>query len=341
MSEKRFALFGTGFWSPFQLQGWIEVGGTECVALYNRTVSKAEKLAEQFGVSAVYGDPEELLDNEDLDFVDICTNTETHAELTILAAERGLPVVCQKPMATSIEEAEHMLTVCEAAGVPLLINENWRWQRPTRTFKRIMDEGRIGEPFRARIHYCNSYPVFETQPFLKEIEQFILTDIGSHILDTARFLFGDAKSLYCQTQQVYPGIKGEDVATVMLLMENGMTVTCEMSYASRTEIERFPDTYIYVEASNGFLELGPDYWIRETTEEGTLSKRYPPKRYPWVEPPFYDVTHDSIVLCQENLAAALHGEVEAETRAEDNIKTVRLYYRAYESARTNQVVTLS
>lgn len=339
MANLRFALFGTGFWSYFQMEGWLEAGGVECVALYNRTVSKAEKMAEQYGIPSVYGDPKELLDNEELDFVDICTNVETHAPLTKMAAERGLTVVCQKPMAVSLAEAEEMVKACKQANVPLYINENWRWQHPIRNFKKHLDAGRIGKPFRARIHYANSFPVFDNQPFLKELDQFILTDIGSHILDTARFLFGDATSLYCQTHRVHPDIKGEDVATTVMSMGDGITVTCEMSYASRTEIERFPETYIYVEGDQGFLELGPDFWVRETTKDGTMATRYQPPHYEWADHR-YDVAHSSIVPCQADFVQALQGKGPAETVADDNIKTVQLVFGSYESATTGRVVNL-
>ena len=59
--------------------------------------------------------------------------------------------------------------------------------------KRLMQEEPLGELFRARITFTSAFPVFDNQPFLKELPQFILTDIGSHILDTARFLFGEAE----------------------------------------------------------------------------------------------------------------------------------------------------
>ncbi len=337
MANLRFAMFGAGFWASYQLAGWIEAGGVECVALYNRTVPKAEKLAKEFGVPTVYGDAEELFSKEKLDFVDICTNIETHSLFTHMAARRGLPVVCQKPMATSLEEAESMVAVCKAAGVPFLINENWRWQYPIRQFKRILTEGRIGRLFRARIHYCNSFPVFDNQPFLKDLEQFILTDIGSHILDTARYLFGDAKTLYCHTCRVHPDIRGEDVATVMMTMGEGVTVVCEMSYASRTSMERFPETFIFAEGEKGSLELWPDYWIRETTEVGTVSKRFKPPRYPWADPD-YDPVHGSIAPCQANLVRHLKGEGIAETNGDDNIRTVRLVFGSYESANTGKVL---
>ena len=339
MTYLRFAMLGTGFWSRFQLAGWQELEGVECIALYNRTRAKAEALAQAFGVPAVYDDAEELLRRERLDFIDVVTNVETHSRFVRLAAAHKLPVICQKPMATSLEEAEQVVRVCREAGVPLFVHENWRWQTPIRQFKRVLDEKRIGSPFRARIHYCSSYPVFDNQPFLKDLEQFILTVMGSHVLDVARFLFGEAESVYCQTHRVHRDIKGEDVATVMMRMGDGITVVCEISYASRTEHERFPETYIFVEGEAGSLELGPDYWLRVTTEDGTHAKRYPPPRYAWAEPT-HDVVHSSIVACNANLLRALTGEGSAETTGEDNLKTIRLIFAAYESAANGQTISI-
>ena len=140
MNKLRFALFGTGFWSRYQLAGWMETGGVECVALYNRTLPKAEALAKEFGIPAVYDDPKALLNHEQIDFMDICTAVETHADLTRMGADRGLKIFCQKPMATTLAEAESMVAYCQERKVPLFINENWRWQYPIRQFKRILEE---------------------------------------------------------------------------------------------------------------------------------------------------------------------------------------------------------
>jgi predicted dehydrogenase len=341
MSKLRFAMFGTGFWSWYQLAGWVETGEVECAALYNRTKDKALRLAERFGISSssVYDDPAALLANEKLDFVDICTNVETHFPFTQMAAARGLAVVCQKPMAVTLEECERLVETCRAAGVPLYINENWRWQYAIRQYKRSLDSGRIGRVFRAHIDYRNSFPVFDNQPFLKDLEQFILTDIGSHILDTARYLFGDAVALYCQTARVHTDIKGEDVATVMLTTESGATVVCSMSYATRREHDRFPETYIQAEGSSGFLELAPDFWLRETTASGTHAVRYAPPRYPWADPA-YDTIHAAIVPAQRNIARALKKIEPGETSGEDNLKTMRLVFKSYESAASGQVIRL-
>jgi predicted dehydrogenase len=331
-------MVGAGFWARYQLAGWLEAGGAKCVGIFNRTRSKAEALAREFGSPLVFDDPETMLRETRPDFADIVTDAGTHARYTKLAASLGIPVVCQKPLATSFEEAAQMLNACRSAGVPLYVNENWRWQSPIRELKRRMEAADIGEVFRARIRMVSGFRLFENQPFLRDLEQFVLTDIGSHVLDVARFLFGEADLLYCQTFRAHKDFRGEDVATVTLTMKSGATVVVEMGYAENyLERDRFPETAIFVEATRGSAELELDHWVRITTKDGTQIQRCPPPRYTWADPR-YDVVHSSIVPCHANLLAAMRGESAAETTGEDNLKTVRLVFAAYESAAKGQAV---
>lgn len=340
MKNLRFAILGTGFWARYQLAAWRELKGADCVALYNRTRHKAEALAREFGVATVYDTAEELFRREQLDFVDIITDVDTHARFVELAAQHRVPPICQKPMAPSLAVAERMLTLCQQAGVPLFIHENFRWQWPLRELKKILTRDVIGPVFRGRIEFSNSFPVFDNQPFLKELDQFMLTDVGSHVLDVARFLFGEASSLYCQTRRIHRDIKGEDVATVMLQMGDQITVMCHLSYASRLEHERFPETFVLIEGERGSLELGPDFSVRVTTAQGTQSRRCAPPYHPWADPR-YAVVHASIVPCNENLLRALQGETPAETTGEDNLRTVKLVFASYESAASGKVVSIT
>ena len=156
MSKLKFAVLGTGFWSHYQIPAWIEVGGVELVAVYNRTVSKAEKVAEKFGVPRVYGDPEELLQKEELDFIDIITEVPAHAPLVYLAAKYKVPVICQKPMAPDYETARKMVDTCRQAGIPFFVHENYRWQTPIRTAKKLLDQGHLGRPFRGRFQFLHA-----------------------------------------------------------------------------------------------------------------------------------------------------------------------------------------
>jgi len=341
LRKLRFAFFGAGFWAGFQLPAWRELSSVECVALYNRTRHTGEEFARRFEVPAVYDDPEELLNDAELelDFVDLCTNPFTLPDLVRLVAAHGLPVISQKPMAPSVETAEDLAETCHEAGVPYLIHENWRWQALIRALKNVLESGEIGEPFRARLTMVSGFDVFANEPTLSQLQNFILTDMGTHILDVVRFLFGEPRHLYCQIQRVRSAIKGEDVATVMLSMANGATITCEMAYpGSFYEQDVFPQTLVFVEGSQGTAEIAADYWLRVTTAHGTRPKRYPPRVYSWCEPR-YAVVGESIVRCHENIVRALLGHAPAETTAEDNLKTIKLVYTAYDSARNQKVVS--
>lgn len=330
------AIIGTGFWSHFQIPAWQELEGVQIIAAYNRTRSKAEAVAEKFGIPNVYDNVNEMLDAEKPDFVDIITDVDTHAEFTKLAAERKINVICQKPMAPSLAIAKEMVEVCKQNGVQFFIHENFRWQAPLVALKQKLDSGIIGRPFKGRVYFCSAFPVFDNQPFLRELEQFILTDIGSHILDICRFLFGEAKSLYCLTQKVNPTIKGEDVANVLMEMESGLHCYAEMSYASIMEKEAFPQTLVFIEGEQGSLHLTNDFELKLITREGVTSTIVEPVMYDWADPA-YAVAHSSIVDCNRNILQGLKGG-NADTTGDDNFKTVQLVWASYESAAKKQVI---
>lgn len=340
MKKLRFAVCGTGFWANYQIPAWLELDGIELAALYNRTKSKAEALAGKYNVPAVYDDFHSLLEKESLDFVDIITDVGSHAVITEAAAKKGVAVICQKPMAPKLSIAEKMVEACKKNQVPFFIHENWRWQTPIRKLKSLLKENHIGKVFKSRVTFCSGFPVFDNQPFLSELDEFILTDIGSHILDVCRFLFGEAETLYCQIASVNPKIKGEDVANVMMKMKDGSTCYAEMSYASILEHESFPQTYILVEGEKGSIHLTHDYKIKVTTREGTKTFLGAPPHYAWADPQ-YALVHSSIVSCNENILRDLQGVQKAETTGDDNLETVRLVHASYSSARSNSAIQLS
>ncbi|GAB3705499.1 Gfo/Idh/MocA family oxidoreductase [Spirosoma flavus] len=341
MKNLKFAVIGTGFWANYQIPAWKELSGIELVAVYNRTRSRAADTAQRFNVPNVYDNVDQLLDQHahDLNFVDIITDVDTHPIFTEKAARRGLDVICQKPMGPSLEAARQMRDTCHQAGVRLYIHENFRWQTPLRRLKSILDSGEIGQPFKARVSFCSAFPVFDNQPFLAELDRFILTDIGSHILDVCRFLFGEAEWLMCQTMRVNPTIKGEDVANVLMKMRNGLSCFAEMSYASLLEKESFPQTLVQVEGNLGSVVLTHDFQLRITTKSGTHLLEAPPPHYPWADPD-YAIVHASIVDCNRNLLADLQGRGGAETTGADNFETIRLVYAAYDSAERNETIFL-
>jgi len=310
----------------------------ECVAVCDQDFAKAEALAGQIGAKP-HSDLRTMLGEEKPDFLDVITTVEGHADAVFTAAAAGVPVICQKPMGCDLMESRAMVSACRDADVMFLVHENWRYQTPLAALGRLLREGRIGRAFRARLQFSCSFPVFENQPALAELDRFILTDIGTHVLDAARSLFGEASSLYASTSKVNPRIKGEDVATAMMRMSGCDTVVCEMSYASRLPEESFPQTYAVVEGERGSITLGRDYRLTVHTAESSETIDATPPVYPWSDPK-YALVHSSIVDCNRALLAALKGERQAETSGDDNLRTLELVFGAYESAASNQVLRL-
>jgi predicted dehydrogenase len=340
MKPLRFAIFGAGFWTRYQLAAWRELGVVRCVALYHRTRQKAETLAAEFGIPAVYDDPDQLLAEVQPDFVDNITEVGGHKPLSLLCAKRRVACICQKPMAPSLADAREMVAAFGKAKTPFFVHENWRWQRPMRALIGALRSGVIGTPFRARLTMVSGFDCWANQPALRELEQYILTDMGTHLLDTARTCFGEATSLYCQLHKTLaPAVKGENVATLLLSMGEARTsVTIEMGFA-KTPFERdwFPQTLAFVEGPRGTLEVAGDYWLRVATSKGTQARRYAPPRYAWANPE-YDLAHASLVDCHRDLLRALRGKGPAETTGGDNLKTLELVFGAYDSARKDAVV---
>ncbi len=127
MSALRGGLIGCGFVSGLHLRGWGRQALGRLVAVCDLDAGRADAAARTAGVPA-YADAAEMLRRERPDFVEVCTRPESHLPLTRLAAEHGAHVLCQKPAAPSLGELDAMIAACDAAGVRLMVHENYRWR---------------------------------------------------------------------------------------------------------------------------------------------------------------------------------------------------------------------
>lgn len=330
-------IIGCGFWAGYQVAAWREAEPGLQFVFCDQVAESAQALAERFCPAPWYTDATEMMNQASLDVVDIITSPDTHVALAELAASRGLPVICQKPMAPNWEDARQMVTTCQDAGVSLYVHENFRWQTPLRHLKALLDDGRIGTPFRARVYFNSAFPVFDNQPFLAQLERMMLADVGVHLLDVCRFLFGEVRRLFCLTQRINPKIKGEDVATLLLEMDNGMSCTVEMSYASVVDYECFPQTLVEVEGDRGSVRLAPDYRFTVTTQDDQYSEQVTLPTYNWMHPQ-YAAVQSAMVAIHRHFLAGLRQGSPVETTGEDNLKTLQLTYAAYDSAAQGKAI---
>jgi len=333
----KVAVAGLGFWAPFQIAGWQEIPGVKVVAVNSRSEKRTHEVADQFGIPGRYTDFDRLLSESDADVIDLISGVDQHAPQTLATLAKGRAVIVQKPMGEDLTQCEKMVGAAQRAGVWFAVHENWRYQAPLQRLQQLIEQGAIGQLNRLRLQFSCSFPVYDNQPALKVAPRFILSDIGSHVLDTARFLAGEPGAVFATACRTRPDVLGEDMATVLFASDRRVQVVAEMSYASRLERESFPQTYALAEGTRGSIELGRDYELRITDIAGTRVEWANPTTYPWCDPQ-YLLVHSSIVTCLRALHEAWKAGRPAETSGEDNRRTVRLVEAAYRSIETGQSV---
>ncbi len=225
----------------------------EIVAFCDIIPEKAKTAAEKFGTSnaRVYEGHEELLKNEKLDIVHICTPNKSHSEITVHAMESGCHVMCEKPMAINEQEAKRMLDAATRTGKKLTIGYQNRYRPDSQYLKAECDKGVLGEIYYAKAHAIRRRAVPTWGVFLNEEEQGggPLVDIGTHALDLTLWMMNNYKPRYCVGQTFHKlndhqGNSGnawgnweisdftvEDSAFGFVVMENGAVINLEASWA--------------------------------------------------------------------------------------------------------------
>ena len=259
--------------------------------------------------------------------------------LVELCAANGIPAIVQKPFGPAFDDCVAMVRICKDAGVMLMVHENFRFQHPMRQVKAVLDAGTIGDPVWGRISFRTGYDVKAGQHYLFDEERFIVLDLGIHVLDLARFFFGEVETLYSRHARIDPRVKGEDMATMMLGHVTGATSIIDCTYESRQLPDFFPQTLVTIEGTKGVLDLEPDFrlsiaagGIRRVVDVSTPLRA-------WTSQPWH-VAQDSVYHTQAHALAALAGAYEPETSGADNLKTYALVDAAYLSAKSGECVRI-
>ena len=335
----KVALIGCGFFAQNHIHAWQQIDGVELVALCDLDQTQLQTTATTFGIERTYQDAERLFSDGDFDVVDIATTVSSHLKLVELAANHTVHVICQKPFALNLTDAHTMVKAVQATGKLLMVHENFRWQSAIRETINTVKSGLIGEPFFGRISFRSGYDVFSGQPYLAEGERFIIEDLGIHILDISRALFGDVTHLSANTRRVNPAINGEDVATMMLKHRDGVTSVVDCSYATKRTPETFPESLIEVDGTRGTLTLEAGYRLEVQSEENTKISELDPPLLEWAERPWHNIQR-SVLTIQQHFVDCVRQGQEPETSGADNLKTFALVEAAYRAASEHVVINM-
>ena len=217
MKRVRVAGVGAGYFSQFHLQGWRALPEVELVGWCDRDLSKVKGMPAYRSIG-------ELLDKAKPDLVDLVTPPETHLELVRTVAQRGLPVICQKPLAPTYEEA--VAVVDESAK--LVVHENFRWQPWYREARRLVDSNHFGKlhsvSFRLRPGDGQGGRAYlDRQPYFQKMPRLLVHETAIHWIDTFRFLMGEVSAVSAALRRMNPVIAGEDAGYIVIEFASGAT----------------------------------------------------------------------------------------------------------------------
>ena len=338
------ALLGAGYAARIQLACWREIPGATVIGVWNRSAERARALAAEFGVPS-FDELDALLDHPAVDAVDIATAVETHRDYALQAAASGKHVLCQKPLAPSFAEAVAIVRDCEAAGVRLMVNENWRWRPWYRAARDLLDRGVIGRPFSLRLASRSAAAVatperppeslFARQPFLRRMRPLIVLELGPHHFDIVRFLFGEPQDVYARTLKVTPAehVAGEEVATTLLGYPDRLAQV-ELSWASLGyPADAVNPDVLAIEGTEGSLFVDHDGQVRVESSRRQAGDR---SRSTPLMP-----TGAAGRQRSRTSPSVWHQASRSRPPATDNLNTLRLVFAAYDSAATHQVIPVS
>jgi predicted dehydrogenase len=335
----RGVLIGCGFFAANHMNAWRDLQGAAIVAVCDRDPLKARSFADTYGATP-YTDAAEMLEAVRPDFSDIATTVESHRALVELAARTSGAVICQKPFAETLADAGAMVAACAAAGVPLFVHENFRWQRPYRELGARIAAGEIGRPQFLRLSFRHAYDIYANQPYLALVPDLAITDVGLHLFDMARFLMGEVEWVACQTQKLNPRVKGHDAFQAVLRHAGGATASIECSFFSHYAPDRFVQTLAVVEGDKGSMEVLEDYRLRCHTGGRMTEHNVEPAVPPWGAKPWH-LIQESVLAFQAHVLEVLAGRGGPQPSGAHNAGTLALARGAIRSARTGAAVDMA
>jgi len=261
MSKIKVAVFGCGAIAERRhIPEYAANENVELVAFADPIVERAEKMAETYGGKA-YTSYEELLANEEVDAVSVCTPNYLHASMAIAAANAGKHVLVEKPMAVTTEEGEQMIEAAKKNGVYLMVGHNQRLMPPHVKAKEILDSGKLGKVLNFRTSFGHPGPegwsVDGAESWFFRKEEAIMGamgDLGVHKSDFIRYLLNDEVSEVAGFISTLhkENTKVDDNATCLLRMKSGAIGTLVASWTQY----RAGDNSTVLWCENGVMKIG-------------------------------------------------------------------------------------
>ena len=237
MSEHKnvnVGIVGPGFWTEVMYLPALNRHPNATVkAICGRDDARTKDYAEKQNIPNYFTDYEAMVASGLIDAVVIVTSNKTHYGMTIKALDAGLHVLCEKPLAMNVTQANEMVRKAEETGLKCLVPFTYRFMPAARYLKRLIDEGYIGKPYNLNMRYYTGYARDGHYMWRFDLEEAgggAIADIGSHFMYLAQWYYGEIESVMCQlSYHVERGprpdgsdyVRADDGGSILLQFKNG------------------------------------------------------------------------------------------------------------------------
>ena len=337
-SKLKGVAIGAGYFSRFQYEAWTRIPEVEITALCNSNLERAQGIMKPYGVKNHYTDYKEMIIKEKPDFVDIITPPETHFEMCKFAADHGVHIICQKPLAPTIEESQKIVDYVSKKNVRFVVHENFRFQPWHREIKNIINQDDIGDlfslNFRSRMgDGWGEDAYLSRQPYFRDYKKLLIYETGVHFIDTFRYHAGEVESVYGILKRLNPVIKGEDSGLMILNFENKANAVWDANRYNENNFKKQRYTFgeYLIDGSKGSIRLYSDGQIT-IQKLGEAEKNH-------------DYIHNDVgfagdccYIFQRDFINKLISGEPFETNGQNYLKTLRVQEAVYESSENNRPV---
>lgn len=335
----RLGLVGAQFIGGLYIEALKQARGAEVVAVASPNTSR--QFAEKHGLGHHYKDYRSMLEDCELDAVAIATPNDLHYDVCLAAAYAGKHVLCEKPIALSLEEADTMVEACERSGVVLMYAENLLFAPMYARVRELAREGRVGAPFEVKHLQGHGGP---HAPWFWDIDRAgggALMDLGPHSIHTLCEVMGEWPGGVTATLGRHRHMgktAGEDHSTVLLHFPGGRLGIAENSWAMPGGDDR--------------LEVyGPEGRLSASIQQGAAIAMYRGASEEtavdpaagcagWQFPPYEAAWQWGFPQELEHFVEVIEGREALRSGGQDGRRVLEIICAAYESARTGRRVEL-
>jgi predicted dehydrogenase len=312
----RFALVGAGAIAQSYVEVFSAFPSGKVVAVADPHVPRARAVAEALHCRA-FGSHKELVEQVECDAAVICSPPATHVEVGLDLVERGIPVLCEKPLALDLASARKLVNAADSSGVPLTMAAKFRYVEDAVRAKSIVESGSLGEIVLFDNVFASHAPMshrWNADPAVSG--GGVLIDHGTHSVDIARYFLGSITEVMAVEGRRVQDVPVEDTAQMLIRSADGVCGTIDLSWS----IDMQADRYVSIYGSQGTINVG---WNQ--------SKFRPASGPDWIK---FGHGYDKIQAMRSQLAnfcAALRGREEFLITAEDAVASVAVIEAAYAS----------